>query len=302
MTILQERLARGEIIILDGAMGTELEKRGVPMDGVAWSGAAVKTHPQIVRQIHADYIQAGADIIITNTFSTAKHVLEPAGLGDHFQMLNSRAVSLAQEARDQVADRPIFIAGSISTFDANNQADYRPSPAQAQANYREQAEILAEAGVDLFMMEMMLDIEQATYAVQAAVATGRPVWIGFSCKIDQAGTVWLYNHKNTLVEGLETILPLGGSLVSIMHTLIEHTEPALKIVSERWSGPKGVYPHSGEFVMPHWQFANIILPEDYVILAQKWAVQGYQVIGGCCGTGPEHIRLLKERLPERISV
>jgi S-methylmethionine-dependent homocysteine/selenocysteine methylase len=296
MTIIKERLERGDIIILDGAMGTELEKRGVPMDGVAWSGAAVKSHPEIVRQVHEEYIRAGADIIITNTFSMARHVLEPAGLGDQFESLNRRAVALAQAARDRVAGRDVAIAGSISTFDAHNQAAYRPMPAQTQANYRAQAEALAEAGVDLFMMEMMIDIEQATYAVQAAVATGRPVWLGFSCKIDAAGRVVLFHQEHTLSDALAALTPLGGELMSIMHTHVADAGPALSLLAEQWAGPKGVYLHSGHFVMPNWQFVNIISPEDYAAQAQSWVAQGYQVIGGCCGTGPEHIRRLKERI------
>ncbi|HEX5692919.1 MAG TPA: homocysteine S-methyltransferase family protein, partial [Roseiflexaceae bacterium] len=79
---LQARLDAGQVIMLDGATGTELQRRGVPMHGFAWSAAALDTHPDIVRAVHEDYIRAGADVIITNTFSTARHVLETAGLGD----------------------------------------------------------------------------------------------------------------------------------------------------------------------------------------------------------------------------
>jgi S-methylmethionine-dependent homocysteine/selenocysteine methylase len=296
---LQARLDRGEVIILDGATGTELEKRGAPMDRTAWSAAALLTHPDIVRQVHEDYIRAGADIIITNTFGTARHVLEPAGLGDRFRQLNSQAVVLAQEARERVADRAIFIAGSISTFNANNDASYKPSAAQARANYRDQAEILVEAGVDLIMLEMMLDVEQTTYAVEAALAAGCPVWVGFSCKIGDDKSVSSLDHRYSLASVLEAVLPLGGSLMSIMHTLTEDTAPALQVLMEHWRGPVGAYAHSGTFTMPNWHFIDVISPEDYLAAAQTWVEMGAQVIGGCCGTGPEHIRLLKERLPTR---
>lgn len=294
---LQDRLDQGEVIILDGATGTELEKRGAPMDRTAWSAAALITHPDIVRQVHEDYIRAGADIIITNTFGTARHVLEPAGLGDRFRQLNSQAVTLAQEARDNVADRAIFIAGSISTFDANNDATYKPSAEQARANYRDQAEILAEAGADLIMLEMMMDIEHTTYAVEAALATGRPVWVGFSCAKGDDKTVLSINRRYSLASILEAILPLGGSLMTIMHTLTEDTTPALQVLMEHWPGPVGAYAHSGTFTMPNWHFIDVISPENYLAQAQSWVELGVQLIGGCCGTGPEHIRLLKERLP-----
>lgn len=94
---LEQRIEDGEVIILDGATGTELEKRGVPMDEAAWCAAALATHPEVVRSVHEDYILAGADVIITNTFPAAKHVLEEAGLGGRFRELNARAVELAWE-------------------------------------------------------------------------------------------------------------------------------------------------------------------------------------------------------------
>src|ERR687895_2165955 len=98
MNDVQERLDGGEIVILDGAMGTELQRRGVPMDDVAWDAAALATHPDLVREVHEDYIEAGADVIITNTFATARHVLGPAGMGGEFPALNNRAVTPAKKA------------------------------------------------------------------------------------------------------------------------------------------------------------------------------------------------------------
>ena len=85
-----------------------------------------------------------------------------------------------------------------------------------------------------------------------------------------------------------------------MHTEIENTIPALSVVKEQWSGSMGAFPHSGNFVMPNWQFKDIMSPEDYLTEAQKWAGMGVQVIGECCGTTPEHIRVLKEGLPTHV--
>jgi S-methylmethionine-dependent homocysteine/selenocysteine methylase len=301
MSALQQHFDREEVIILDGAMGTELEKRGVPMDDAAWSAAALATHPDTVREVHEDYIRAGADVIITNTFSTARHVLEPAGMGERFRELNARAVTLAKEARENVAERPVFIAGSISTFTARYDYSYEPQAERARANYREQAEVLAETGADVIALEMMRDIEQTTYALEAASVTGLPVWIGFSCKTTDEGTVVLWDGGHTLAEALEQIPSSGASVVSIMHTLTKDTPPALQEVTGRWSGPVGAYPHSGEFIMPNWQFIDMISPEYFAAEAQEWLEMGARLVGGCCGIGPGHIRLLKERLPARIS-
>ena len=301
--LLAGHLDEGGTVLLDGAMGTELQRRGVPMHGVAWSAAALVTHTGTVRQVHEDYIRSGADVITTNTFSTARHVLEAAGMGDRVPELSTLAVELAREAIQNVAeDRPILVAGSISSFLATGD---NPEPLetltepQARANYREQAEVLAEAGVDLFALEMMRDVEQTTYVLEAALSMGLPVWIGFGCKIGQDGTtVELLNGEpgHTFGGDLEVILSAGGSLVSVMHTDVGVTARALQVVLEKWQGPVGSYAHSGEFAMPNWHFGNVISPEEYLAHAQRWVGMGVQVIGACCGIGPDHIQLLRQRL------
>ena len=300
---LQRKLDAGEVVILDGGTGTELERRGVPMDSVAWSGAALYTHPGIVRQVHQDYIRTGADIVITNTFSTCRHTLEGAGLGDQVADINKRAVSVVNEAIEIAeADRTVYVAGAISTFRPGNDQKLMPSQEAARSNYKEQAELLAEAGVDLLVMEMMVDLEQSVLAIESAVSTGLPVWVGYSCRTSVGGDVLLLNRRRDedFAEALDQLSALGGSLVAVMHTEIDDTVPALNVVGDRWKGPLGSFPHSGGFVMPNWQFKDIMSPEDYLVEAQKWVRMGVQVIGGCCGTTPEHIRALKDGLPAHV--
>jgi S-methylmethionine-dependent homocysteine/selenocysteine methylase len=299
---LQQRLDNNEVILIDGATGTELQRRGVPMDGLAWSATANLTHPDIVRSVHEDYIRAGADIIITNTFGTARHVLEPAGVGDKFREINLRAVELAKEARDRASGgRPVYIAGSLSTFFAGASMQRRPITEQAAANYRELADTLAEAGVDLIMTEMMQDTTHAPAAVSAAVATGLPAWVGISVEAADDGSVILARSHEPLSVGLDALLPLGGAAVTIMHSFPDVTRPALKMVRERWPGPVGAYAHMGEFTMPLWHWVNMLSPEEYAAEAAGWVEMGVQAVGGCCGLGPEYIRVLKERMPSRVA-
>ena len=286
----------GEVVILDGATGTELERRGVPMDNAAWCAAALVTHPETVRAVHEDYVRAGADVIITNTFPTSRHVLEPAGLGDRFRELNALAVGLAKEAIESAAERQVYIAGSISTFSAHHDNALQPPEARARANYREQAEVQAEAGVDLIVLEMLRDVEQATYAVEAATTTGLPIWAGLSCKRREDGTIVLWDGDDTLAEALEKIPLSNVAMICVMHTLVEDTPVALGEVAGGWGGPVGAYPHAGRFVMPNWQFTDEISPEDFASEAEGWVALGARVVGGCCGIGPEHVRALRERL------
>ena len=112
---LKDRMEHGDVIILDGAVGTELQAMGVPMDPVSWCGPGNYTHTATVRQMHERYIRAGADIITTNTFNTLRPALEASGYGETVRETNTRAVDAALEAIDRAAgDRSVYIAGSIS--------------------------------------------------------------------------------------------------------------------------------------------------------------------------------------------
>ena len=197
--ILDNKLSKQGIIVLDGAIGSEIARLGGAMDAAARCAVANKTHPEVVRRVHEEYIRAGADAVTTNTYSTCRHVLAGAGLADETVRITERAVELAREAVNEVApDRPVAVAGSMS----NNRAwipgtvspdpRFLPTPAEEAANYREMAETLAAAGVDLILMEMMRDIDRASLATAAAVETGLPVWIGLSCSLltDGSAVAW----------------------------------------------------------------------------------------------------------------
>jgi len=116
-TNLRARIDAREVIILDGAIGTQLQRMEVPMSHDAWAAIALETHPFTVRRLHELYIEAGVDVITTNTYSSARHNLLPLGLGDKVHELNLRAVMLAQDARDRLAkERPVWIGGSVSNY------------------------------------------------------------------------------------------------------------------------------------------------------------------------------------------
>lgn len=305
MEKLQMRLDAGDVLILDGAIGTELQRRGAAMDGMAWCAVATKTSPEILRGLHEDYIRAGADVITTNSFSSARHVLEPAGLGDEVGAINRRSVEIAREARDAAALGTVWIAGSISCFIAGLDLSLIPSPDAAKANYREQADCLAEGGVDLLLMEMMMDDEHSCYALEAALATGLPVWVGFSCRIaDDGETVLMYSRRGgdfRFDDVLPKVMAIGGSAAGVMHSTIADTGPSLDVLKAHWSGPAMAYPESGEeFTMPIWNFGDIASPDDFAATMATWVDKGVQIIGGCCGLGPDHIRTIKDRMPARI--
>lgn len=295
----QQRLEADQILLIDGATGTELQRRGVPMDELAWSGVAVLTHPDVVRETHEDYIRAGARVIITNTFGSTRQMLEPAGYGDQVKTIHRNAVQLAMQARDNAAERPVAVAGSISTEPPGFDRDAFFSPERELEAYREAAGLLADAGVDVIALEMLVETVHAPRAMRAALETGLPVWLGVGCKKTKDGKIVSFDHSDLeLAAVLDTLIPMGPTVVNIMHSEIEAIPGAIELVRQRWSGPIGVYPESGYFEKPNWKFVDIVPPAVFATEARGWVARGVRLLGGCCGTGPDHIQALQAAMPE----
>jgi len=295
---LHARIAAGGVVLLDGGTGTELERRGVPMNERAWCGDAILGHTETLRAIHEDYIRAGAEVIITNTFATARHSLEPAGYGDDVERANRLAVEVARDARERIAEHDVAIAGSMSDFMVDKDDPEWLRESRLRTTYREQAEILAQAGVDLLAMEMMQKPEVAVPAIEAALDTGLPVWVGCSCRrVADQGHLGLFDFPDIdFRELLDAVLDLPAGVFGIMHSEVPDIAQGVDMLRERWSGPMAVYPESGYFTMPNWHFVDTISPEDLVSEARGWREKGVQLIGGCCGIGPEHIKALNTAL------
>jgi S-methylmethionine-dependent homocysteine/selenocysteine methylase len=294
------RLAAGDVVILDGGMGSQLQAEGVPMDELAWSALANLTHPGSVLRVHEEYIRAGAQVIIANTYAASRSALEPAGLGGQVAEVNRAAMRAALDARTNAASQPVAVAGSMSSFcapvmDAVSAGETRfPSLAE----FREQAQLLADSGADLIALEMIGGRDYGSAAVQAATETGLPVWLGVSPYRRDDGTLGTlpdFGEGDTLEEVLGTLAAPGLSAITVMHANPEVTLDAMEIVRKHYAGPVGVYAETGDWTPPNWVF-NGLTPHAYLDQAITWVNHGALLIGGCCGTKPEHIALLAERL------
>ncbi|MEM7346798.1 MAG: homocysteine S-methyltransferase family protein [Chloroflexota bacterium] len=288
---LMERLKNGERILIDGATGTEVERRGVPQIEGAWNGGGTLSHPDTIRGIHEDYIRCGAQLVISNTFATSRHILQAAGVEEHFETINRRAVELACEARDSMGNPDVLVAGGVTHWSF---ADQAPSLDQLRTNIEDEVAIMADTGAELLMLEMMIDIERMLVTLEAAQTSGLPVWVGFTCEVDDEGVVRLWDGP-TLADAITAIQDKNVPLISIMHTDVKYVDAALEVLQANWSKPIGVYAHSGDYVEEEaqWVFDDVISPEAYATAATRWLQSGVQVIGGCCGIGTEHITRLK---------
>ena len=287
---LMQRIDAGERIVIDGATGTEVERRGVPKVEHAWNGGGTLSHPEIVREIHLDYIRHGAEIVISNTFATHRHCLRDAGVEDQFEEYNRRAVELAIEARSMMNKPDVLVAGGLSYWSF---IERHPPLEDLLKDATEQAAIMAKAGVDLLMLEMMVDIDRMLVLLEAAQSTGLPVWVGFSMEPDDAGNMCLFSGQ-PLEDALAALEGKGVPLVNVMHTEVRDVDASLDVVAEHWNGLVGVYAHTGDTVDGDWVFDGIITPEDYAAAARRWLDRGINVVGGCRGIWPEHIEAVSK--------
>lgn len=306
---LWDRIGSGAPVLLDGAMGTELERRGAPVARKGWAVAALANQPDLVRAIHADYVRAGAVLHTTQTFSAARHALEAAGLGERFAELNRTAVALCREAIAAEGNgTPQWIAGSVSTYAEGSNRGNLPPRDRLAAEFAEQSALLAECGVDLIALEMLYDVEVSRLALAGALSTGLPVMLGYTCMWGDDGTT-VETHaahitpdgdRFTLEDALMPLLPSlptdGRIIIAAMHSEFHVTDAALEVIRRVWDGPVAAYPNSGGYAVPHWQFDTVCTPEEFARTAARWAADSVEIIGGCCGLGPDHIQAAAAQL------
>ncbi len=294
-TPLDEALRTGRIIVIDGGTGTDIQARGVSMDGETWCAQANFGAPDVVRDAHRGYIDAGAEMVIANNYPTSPLLFDHLGRFDELLAIDARAIELAREA---VGDRPIAVASSFSVMrpampGSDDSLPLHWSESTARSLMERKAAGIKAAGCDLIVMEMMRDCDYSVWATEAALATGLPVWVGIAVEPGPDGRLHGDGRPEFALDDIAAALAaLDPAVISIMHTLPNHIADALKIVRRHWAGPLGAYPESGFFAMPDWQFVDTMTPAELVAFAREWVALGATVLGGCCGTGPGHVAAL----------
>ena len=297
------RLSNGETILLDGATGSELENRGVQMDNT-WCGTA-SLEKEILKQIHKDYISAGSQIITTNTYASSRMLLESAGVGDRFEEINLSAINAAKDARNETGREDVLIAGSLShqvayedAFETQKDKEkYRLklTPGYFKKTYDEMALFLSDNGCDLILLELMYRPDRMEIIFESAKKTNRPVWAGFSARKGQSQSLSLTDDYELPFKDLIKIINnYDLDAVGIMHCDFDVIEDCIKELRDAFDGPIMVYPETAVFKFPHYDLSKAVSPSDFLKEAKKWKNLGAQIIGGCCGTSVEHIKVLQD--------
>ena len=293
---VKKKIDRNDLVILDGGVGTELQFRGIEMDET-WCGSA-SLNTQVLEQIHLDYINAGAEVITTNTYASSRLMLEAAGLEDNFEEINLKAIYAAHEAKKTTKRDDILIAGSLSHRlpipDGAKQADLKHgvSENRLRESCEEMAMFLAENGCDIIILEMMYHPDRMLSVFEAAAKSQKPIWAGFSTRLSDTGLVLSFMEEDDIpFENVVAIVKdFKIDVAGIMHTDVNAVSESLKVLKKFFDGPLMVYPDSGGWVSPNWDFDKVIQPQKLKFFAEKWVNEGVNIIGGCCGLSPNHIK------------
>ena len=298
-TILQ-RIHAGEILVCDGAMGTELQKRGIPTGGC--SEAYNVTHPEIIREIYADYFRAGSDMIETNTFGCNKYRLHMHNLEHRLEDLCTHAAALAREAMEiaRTGDRgPLYVSGSVGPTGAMLEPLGEASEEDVYEAFVEQVTALVAAGVDVLQVETMMAIEEARLAVRAAKEhSSLPVIATMT--FEQHGTSFATMWGVTVADAVRELTEAGADVLGAncgngfdeMIGIVGAMRPLTgkPILAKANAG----MPEMVNGVAVYRETPEVIRPKAEQLLAL-----GVNIIGGCCGTGPGHIRTIRELVNAR---
>lgn len=285
-----ERLSRGEVLVADGATGTNYQRRGLPL-GVppeAWVFEA----PENVLELHRAFVDAGADILLTNTFGGSRLRLGRSDYVDRIPELNRRAVALARQVA--AARSGVFVAGSIGPTGTMMKPFGPLTFNDALETYTEQARALVQGGVDFFVIETMFDLEEAKAAVESVRRVADlPVVCTFSF---DRGVYTMMGVKP--VEVIEALKPLGVDVIGA--NCGRKLEDAYRVLEEMVAAEPGIplwiKPNAG---LPRGEGGSTeydVEPREMADHAVRFVQLGAQVVGGCCGSTPEHVRAIAEAL------
>ncbi len=309
-----DRLKAGELLLMDGGTGSEIQRRGaevligasVEVGLQAWSATANIDFADVVQQVHQDYIRCGADVIISNNFWTGPSRLEPIGLADRWEEYSRAAARNAVKARDAM-DSEVYVAGGIAAPTKQFRGGEGGSDVQimGEAAYKKEfadhAKLLAEEGVDVLLPEYIGYLEDCVAAVDACAEAGLPVWLGVRHITGDGG-----------MQYGESLEDLGRALeghpvdaVLLMCCIPEAITAGIPLLRKTYDGIIGAYPNIGYApvaplgkptgpVYEEFEHTGDILnlggysPSRLAEFSREWKDQGAQIIGGCCATGPEH--------------
>jgi 5-methyltetrahydrofolate--homocysteine methyltransferase len=288
VTALRDRLLRGPVLVGDGAWGTQLLERGLrPGD----PPEVFQLHrPHLLEEIALRYLQAGADLLTTNTFGASPLRLAPAGLLDRTEEINAAAVAVARRAV-RAAGRQAWVVGSMGPSGRLLAPLGDVDPAEVNASYRRQAAALASAGADALLVETMVDLEEARIAVRAARAEAPDLPVFATMTFDPTPRGFFTIMGVSVEAAARGLAEAGADAVGANcgHGCAV-LEPVVRALRAATTLPLVVQPNAGRPEMRGGVVSYPEGPEEWALGMAHLLEIGLAVAGGCCGTGPDHVR------------
>jgi S-methylmethionine-dependent homocysteine/selenocysteine methylase len=291
-------LSEAHALVLDGATGTELERRGIHSPLPLWSARALVAHPDVVAAIHRDYVAAGADILIANTFRANVRTLRAAGMLERGEELNGTAIRLARQAAQHYVDRlktgptqaGVIVAASVAPVEDCYHPERVPDETLLRDEHAQMLTWLKAAGPDLIWIETMGTVREARAAARATSQTEMPLVVSFVVRED--GNLLGGERLEDAVDTVEAFDPLAIGLNCIPPDGMTALLPRLRKATPR---PLAAYAHiNNPQPIFGWSYSQTATPEDYAEHAKRWLDLGVSIVGGCCGTTPAHIRAVRK--------
>ncbi|WP_428423486.1 homocysteine S-methyltransferase family protein [Pararhizobium sp.] len=290
-------------LILDGGTGRELERIGAPFRQPEWSALALMEAPEFVRTVHNNYIDAGADVITTNSYAVVPFHIGEDRFETDGEMLAARAGRIAREAAGAFKDRKVLVAGSLPPVFGSYQPDL--FNAELAGRYLEVLVNGMTPSVDLWLAETQSSLAEARAAHEATKATGKPLWVSFTLRDDiVAMPEPLLRSNETVKAAAELVASLGVEAMLFNCSMPEVMEAAIATAKATFEAlgadiQVGVYanafPSQQDDKEANAKITEVrtdLNPDAYGQWAKQWAASGASIIGGCCGIGTDHIHAL----------
>ena len=290
MNRLMQRITAGEVLISDGATGTYLQNHGLEPGGCP--EAFNDTHPQVVRQLAAEYFAAGSDMVETNSFGGNRYMLEKYGHGDRVEELNR----LGAEHARAVAPEGRFVLGSIGPTGEFLEPNGTATPQDMYDAFAEQAGGLATGGVDALCVETMSDMGEIELAIRAAKeTTGKPVFATLTFDLGPRGFFTMMGI--TPAQAAQKLDEAGADVVgSNCGIAVQQMIDIIKQMRAATDKPILTHVNAGIPKIVKGQIVYPDTPEAMAPLYVQLVEAGANIVGGCCGTGPEHILAIASTL------
>jgi S-methylmethionine-dependent homocysteine/selenocysteine methylase len=296
-----------DYLVVDGGMGRELRNRAPNLvTNSIWSANVLIEDPNLVKELHTDFIKSGARVITANNYACTPQFLAKGGIEDKLDELTHRALKLVCEARDESGVEGVKTIASLPPLNESYRADLVSNVDELMPTYDHLVSLINQHPIDIILCETMSSKEEAFAAALAASKSGKTVWVSWTLRDDLSG---LLRSGDTVEDAYELLQDLPVSAYLFNCCVPEAIEQALPVLMKLTNKPVGAMPNCFAPIPTDWTLDGVqgfrdvredMRPLDYAGYLRGWVDKGALIVGGCCGIGPGHIEVMAADLGDTL--